>query len=384
MRKAVRKLVIHDVPNGFSVGLVVFDSGASTKYPLKLLTDDGIRDNLGSSLPRNPSRIDKHRRCVLCGLEESVKLLRETGGTEGGHIVLMIAGSGRVDTNELNKIKDLCARTKIILHVIVYPLTERFPEPSVGLERVGSKTGGLTFTIPDEGIGSDSKIVMYYNLLDSLYHTLIAAAGEGTLPVKVHSAEHEGGLLQNSEGSFWIDSGLGSHTIFSVFYYDLAHVGDAIHLISPHGQVIDTDNMQSEADSMNMITIRLRQNQEDHGLWQYKLENRADSHQALFVEVTSRPNHSPETTSVHVRSWTNQKDNQVNLTDIASPLIVYAEVRIGLSSVEGAQITVMLTKLGVTSNGTVHKPIYVSLLDNGLLSKFMYILYISYLNLNLI
>ncbi|MCL4130104.1 UNVERIFIED_CONTAM: hypothetical protein GTU68_027026 [Idotea baltica] len=368
MRKAVRKLVMYDVPDGFSVGLVVFDSTASTKYPLKPLDDDRTRDSLGSSLPRNPSRVDKHRRCVFCGLEKSVNLLKGNGGTAGGHIVLMLAGSGHVDAQELGRIEALLADTNIILHVIVYPLTEKFPEPGGGMEIIGSRTGGLTFTIPDEGIGADSKIVMYYNLLDSLYHTLTTAAGENVLPVKVHSAEHEGGLLQNSEGSFWVDPGLGSDTVFAVFYYDLAHVGDDIHLISPHGQVIDTGNMQSENDNMNMITIRLRKNQEAHGLWHYKLENRADSHQALFVQVTSRPQKNIGGTSVTVRSWTNQMENQVNLTDIGNPLIVFAEVRTGLAAIEEAKITYILTRLGANSNGTEHEPIHVNLHDNGLLS----------------
>ncbi|KAB7506569.1 Calcium-activated chloride channel regulator 2 [Armadillidium nasatum] len=367
MRKAVRKFVNYDVPDGFEIGLVVFASSASRKYPLKSLSSDGTRENLGSSLPRNPSREDKHRRCILCGLEESIKVLEAEGSTEGSHIVLVLAGSGRLGEEETQRIKELILKTKVILHIIIYPLTEKFPQlRGSGMEEIGSASGGVVYAVPDEGIGSDSKIIMYYNLLDALYHILNAAAGENALPVKIYSEEHKGGF-PHSKGSFWIDEGLGLDTVFEVFYYDLAHVGDSIHLINPNSQVIDTANMQNEDDNMNMISIHLKKNQEAYGLWHYELENRADSHQSLFVQVTSRPQVQSDK-NLQVRAWTNHNTNQVNLTDKTNPLIIFTEIRSGMEPIKEAKVTAILLKLGTKPNGTAHSPIHVPLHDNGLLN----------------
>ena len=64
MRKAVRKVVAYDIPDTFTVGMVVFDSRAKVKHNLTPLADNEIREKVGSSLPRNPSVIGETERCV--------------------------------------------------------------------------------------------------------------------------------------------------------------------------------------------------------------------------------------------------------------------------------------------------------------------------------
>ena len=67
----------YDVPEGVSVGLVVFDSRASVKHGLSPLTDDQIREKVGSSLPRNPSVVPETERCLICGLQKAIELLAD-------------------------------------------------------------------------------------------------------------------------------------------------------------------------------------------------------------------------------------------------------------------------------------------------------------------
>ncbi|XP_042214205.1 calcium-activated chloride channel regulator 1-like [Homarus americanus] len=364
MRKAVRKMVTYDVPDGYSVGLVVFDSIAATKYPLTALTDGATREKVGSSLPRNPSQEGEHKRCIVCGLREALHLLRQDG--PGGHVVMVTGGSGNLGEPEATEATHMLADAKVSLHAIIYPLTEKYPRPNAGLETLASRSGGHIFIVPDEGIGADSKLGMYYNLLDSLYHTLSALAGRSALPVKVHSAEHPGGRVPVSEGSFLVDPALGADTVFAIFYYDVTHVGNLIHLVNPQGQVIDTANMQKEDANINMITVRLVEAQVTPGLWRYKVANRADSHQALYVQVTSRPRPRPETPRVSVRGWTSHTMGLVNASDISQPLALYTEVVAGVAGVESAIVTATITKLGYASNGTQHQPQDVDLYDNGL------------------
>ncbi|XP_042871894.1 calcium-activated chloride channel regulator 3A-1-like [Penaeus japonicus] len=368
VRKAVRKVVTYDVPDGYSVGLVVFDSAAATKYPLTRLTDGATREKVGSSLPRNPSQEPHHKRCLQCGLREALRMLRQDGSGGGaGHVVLVTASSGEpLDAARADEASRALAAAGVVLHAIVYPLTERYPTPGAGLETVAALSGGRTHIVPDQGIGADSKLSMYYNLLDSLYTALAAVTGPTVLPVKVHSAEHPGGRAAVSQGTFALDPHLGADTVFAIFYYHVTHVGNLIHLVSPQGQVIDTANMQKEDANINMITVRLAEAQATAGQWHYKVENRADSHQALYVQVTSRPRARTDTPPATVRTWTSHPLSLVNASDISRPLALFAEARVGVAPVEGAKVTATITRLGYTDNGTLHEPLEVVLYDNGL------------------
>ncbi|KAK7078693.1 hypothetical protein SK128_028560, partial [Halocaridina rubra] len=364
MRKAVRKFLTYDIPDGVSIGLVVFNSVANTRYPLTVLTDGNTREKVGSSLPRNPSREDEHRRCVICGIREAVKVINQDG--LGGHIMLVTAGSASLGDREISEASQLLTDNHVALHTIIYPLVEKYRAPDGSLDILATSSGGETYVIPDEGIGADSRLSMYYNLLDSFYYTLKSASNQFSLPIKVLSVEHPGGRVPVSAGSFMMDPTLGPETVFAVFYYDVTHVGNQIHLVNPHGMVIDTVNMQNEDGNIHMITVRLAEAQVTPGLWHYKIENRADSHQALYVQVTSRTRQQSKVPRVTLRTWTSHNLGVVNISDISRPLALYAEVRAGLVGVEGAKVTAVLQRLGLTNNGSHHQPLEVVLYDNGL------------------
>ncbi|CAL4125354.1 unnamed protein product [Meganyctiphanes norvegica] len=373
MRKAIHKTVAYDIPDGYNVGLVVFNSMATIKYHLTTLTDgsSGTREKVGFSLPRNPSREVQQKRCIICGLKEALQVLHQGGPPAGGHIIIITGDSGTIDEAESIEAQKLIDDSQITLHSIVYPLTDKFPRPGGGLEFLAEHSGGHSFIVPDEGYGSASRLGMYYNLLDGLYHTLTTIAPRAALPVKVHSKEHPGGLKQMSQGSFLVDPALGVDTVFAIFYYDVNHVGNQVHLVSPNGQVIDTVNMQKEYHNINMITVRLAEAQVIPGLWKYKVENLADSHQALYVQVTSRPLSNPDSPQVSVRGWINDPYAQVNNSDISLLLALYAEVTADNGAVEGATITATITRLGQMENGTDHERMSVQLLDNGLMGPDM-------------
>ncbi|KAK4311056.1 hypothetical protein Pmani_017435, partial [Petrolisthes manimaculis] len=56
VRKAVRRVVVYDIPDGNYVALVVFNSVARTSAPLSRMDSlSDVRQRVGSSLPRNPS-----------------------------------------------------------------------------------------------------------------------------------------------------------------------------------------------------------------------------------------------------------------------------------------------------------------------------------------
>ena len=64
------------------------------------------------------------------------------------------------------------------------------------------------------------------------------------------------------------------------------------------------------------------------GVWRYKVENRADSHQGLHIQVTSFSN---PLNDVNVRVWTSQEvEGPVQGSSYSAPVIIYGEVKVSI------------------------------------------------------
>ena len=96
---------------------------------------------------------------------------------------------------------------------------------------------------------------MLVSLMEAL--TAAVAAGGATTPVLIHSATYQGGIASLSTGTFSLDDSLAANARFAVYYYDLNHVGNTIHLTSPSGATFASVNMQEEDGDVNMIFVNL-------------------------------------------------------------------------------------------------------------------------------
>ena len=285
-----------------------------------------------------------------------------------GSVVLVTGGSANLNSRDATRAQQMLQNSGVDLQLITYPLLSRFPVPGNTLEGLASQTGGKTFVVPDEGIGEDSRVSMYYELLDSLYHAVGEVAGWTGLPVKIHEARHAGGISGVSEGSFRVDGSLGSELRLAIFFHSVGHVGNAVHLISPLNQEIDTTNLQTEDTNMNMISVGLQGSQVTPGLWRYKVDNKADSHQGLHILVTSRPTQDSQ---IKVRAWTNQAKPNATLA-------IFAEVRTRSGAVLGASVVASIARLGLAANGTKHTPVQIDLFDNGFLGECLQIIVFTF------
>ena len=93
------------------------------------------------------------------------------------------------------------------------------------------------------------------SLMEAL--TAAVAAGGAVTPVLIHSATYQGGIASVSTGTFSLDDSLAASARFAVYYYDLNHVGNTIHLTSPSGATFASVNMQEEDGDVNMIFVTL-------------------------------------------------------------------------------------------------------------------------------
>lgn len=265
MRKAVRRSVVYDIPDKSYVSLVSFNSVAKTVAKLTYIEseDSDMRQRVGSALPRNPSSVPESHKCLLCGIQEALRTLDEASeASTGATIILITSGTGTSTHEQMTEMVRLISEREVKIMLVLYPVTERRGTSSndalqdlMPLVRAG--LNGRPFTVMDEGVGNDSKVSMLMALMDAILGAvkLSIMPNEPGAPVLVHSDSYPGGIASMSSGNFALDNSLGPNVRFSVYYYDLNHVGNAIQLTTPSGVTVIP--LQEEDGDVNMIFVYL-------------------------------------------------------------------------------------------------------------------------------
>ena len=214
----------------------------------------------------------------------------------------------------------------------------------------------------DEGVGNDSKVGMLVALMDCLLTAVQMSGPRNSLntPLIVKSAAYQGGLASISAGSFTLDDTFGPDMRFSIYYYDLNHVGNVIQLITPSGKVMESINMQEEDYDANIIFVNVAA--AERGLWKYKVENRADSHQGIHIQITALPNIKRV---ISVSAWTSTNFNNNRRDKATSRLVLFSSASEGRSPIVNAHVTARFQRLGTNSTGGGFKPFIIDLFDNG-------------------
>ncbi|XP_018014352.2 calcium-activated chloride channel regulator 1 [Hyalella azteca] len=384
LRKAVRRMLVYDIPPGEKVGVVIFDSTASTTLPL-IQVPDALEDRqrlATVSLPRTPSQVIERSKCILCGLEKAVEMLEKDGGSAAGGVIFLISSGSPfpLSSYDLELLRDLVVPRHVQVVPVLYPMTVRSPTPTSGVEQLAKITGTQWYAVADEGIGYDSKVSMMVALMRALYSALrMFLPNADTLPLLVHQQEFPGGIGSVSQGQFVLDGTLGGEMRFSITYYDLGHVGNMIVLIDPLGQNVDTLNLQEEDGDVNMIFVTVKNAMP--GRWRYKVENRADSHQSLYIHVVATPasnsssltstpsisggQYTNSPTAITLEAWTSETIVSSNTSITSGPVVIYGKVWSGRGPVVGAQVEAMVQRLGMNSTGSAFQPLVFTLHDNG-------------------
>ncbi|CAL4205908.1 unnamed protein product [Meganyctiphanes norvegica] len=363
IRKAIRRAIVYDMPNNSYVSIVVFNSMAKTVTKLtKVDYDHNIRQRIGSSLPRNPSEELEINKCLLCGIQEAVRAMDTVDDdVHGGTIILLTSPEVQVSSLELKDIKNLAIQRSVKLDAILYPYTKQANGINIGndFEELISETGGNTYFVMDKGIGDDSKLSMMVALMDSFRSTILHSSFSKS-PSIIHSQEYPGGNAAMAMGTFVLDESTGTDLHFSVYYHDLSHVGNTIELTMPSGRVITSAFMQEDGDA-NIIFIQIPS--AEHGKWRFHVENKANMHQGLIIQVTASVNTS---TDVSLKIWNNLQNNVIENTASSTPIIFYAELKDKDLPILNARVIATLKYL--ENNETSHEEnlIQFNMLDNGL------------------
>ncbi|KAG0730247.1 hypothetical protein GWK47_028655 [Chionoecetes opilio] len=145
LRKAVRKLLVYDVPAGSMVGVVKFDQTANTKLPLEMLPSTlNERQRLATaSMPRNPSNVAQSQKCIICGLEEAARMLEENGSSAAGGVILLVTSGSPLPLTpyDIEQMGAVVTQRGARVVPILYPVTARNPKPSSGVETLAQLSG---------------------------------------------------------------------------------------------------------------------------------------------------------------------------------------------------------------------------------------------------
>ncbi|CAL4166790.1 unnamed protein product, partial [Meganyctiphanes norvegica] len=146
-----------------------------------------------------------------------------------------------------------------------------------------------------------------------------------------------GGYTSMSKGSFKLDDSVSQEARFAVYYYEVSHVGNTIQLTSPSGKIMSDITMQGEDGDASIIFVNIPS--AERGVWQYKVENRADSHQSIQIQVTASKS---KTREMNLKIWTSSSTAFINASDLVHPNIVYAELKDSSLPVLNARVVAKL------------------------------------------
>ncbi|CAL4067890.1 unnamed protein product, partial [Meganyctiphanes norvegica] len=366
MRKAVRRLIVYDLPDGAHIGIVVFNSVATTTASISEMdSESDVRQRIGSSLPRNPSKVPENDKCLLCGLQEALKTLdSNSASAAGAAIVLITTGSNMIKRKELDKMIYIATQRGIRIEGILYPFKPSKDQLSYhrGIEDLVAATHGSTFYVIDEGFGKESKMSMMMKLMEAFLASVTRTGlpRSSSIPLLIFDEMFQGNQSSLAHGNFIIDDSIGSDVRFSVYYYDIKHVGNTIQLSTPSGKTMDSINMQEEDGDANVIFVNIES--AERGEWRFQIENHANSNQGLHIQITAKESKDYE---INVRLWTSISLPSINMSDPARPVILYAEVKNGMVPILNANVKTSFQYLGNNYSKNTKYFFDIDLFDNG-------------------
>ncbi|CAL4157940.1 unnamed protein product, partial [Meganyctiphanes norvegica] len=322
LRKSVRRLIVHDIPDGVKLGLVVFNSKAITTAPVTTLEENSdVRARIGSSLPRNPSNIPGSDKCIICGLKEAIHAFdADSIDISGGTVILITTDYDPTFQHEIEEMIKLTRMKNVKVDLISYPISKSIidKEQTFNLHNLVFATSGAVTSVLDESNGSQMRIML--NLMDVLLSTVGHSVPD--TPKIIHSNNHIGGHISMAKGSFMLDDSIGKDARLAVYYDDINHIGNVIQLTTPSGYRMSNFNMQEEDRDANAIFVNIPS--AERGKWFYEVENRADSEESIYVQVTAAQSNMRQTS---LRVWTSITGTSINASDPINPVIIYAEVK---------------------------------------------------------
>ncbi|XP_010634986.1 calcium-activated chloride channel regulator 1 [Fukomys damarensis] len=321
MNQAGKLFLLQTVEDGSWVGMVTFDSRAQVQSELRQITSGVDRDALTKSLPTAAFG----GTAICSGLQSAFTVIRKKYPTDGSEIVLLTDGEDNTISGCFDEVKESGA----VIHTIALG-----PFAAQELEQLSQMTGGLQEYASDEA--QNNGLIDAFGALSS---------GNGAISHRSIQLESKGSAFKNLQwmnGTVIMDSTVGKDTLFLITW---TNQEPQIFLWDPNGTkqngfVVDAATKMAYLKIPDIAKV---------GIWKYSLQA---SSQTLTLTVASRAS-SATLPPITVTSRMNKDTGK-----FPSPMIVYANIRQGISPILRASVTAVIE----SANG---KTVTLELLDNG-------------------
>ncbi|XP_045657816.1 calcium-activated chloride channel regulator 1-like [Ursus americanus] len=326
MNQAAELYLIQIIEKGSLVGMVTFESLATTLNYLTEIIGDNAYEKITANLPQEASG----GTSICSGLRAGFQaIIHSNQSTSGSEIILLTDG----EDDQISSCFEEVKQSGAIIHTIALG-----PSAARELETLSNMTGGYRFYANKD-----------INGLTDAFSRISSRSGS----ITQQAIQLESKAL-NITGRKWIngtvpvDSTIGNDTFFVVTW---TIQKPEILLQDPKGTKYEASDFK--VDKLNIRSARLRiPGIAETGTWTYSLLNKHAKSQMLTVTMTTRAR-SPTTLPVIATAHMSR-----STTHYPSPMIVYAQVSQGFLPVLGINVTAIIE----TEDG--HQVI-LELWDNG-------------------
>ncbi|CAL1532070.1 unnamed protein product [Lymnaea stagnalis] len=336
LKQAASNYILSCIETGSKLGIVQFNTNASTLSNLMEVKSERDRFNLIDALPMQA----EGKTSIGAGLKKGVEVLTKYGEAPGGSIILITDGK----ENEGPYLRDLrpaLMRRGIVVHALAYG--QRAEQSIAALSQ---ETGGKTFFYS----GSQNSTA----LIDGLAATVATENSfvhNANVPQSIMTVA---GLVKKNDtfsGTFYVDSTIGKETSLTFSYSAYIEV----KVQGPSEVYIAEKFPESfRYDTSSKVLKVLIPGDSEAGMWAYHVStNGTQSSVTVNIQSKSRV---PGMDVLQINSWIPQQGEiQFNTTQKFG---IYAEVLKGKAPVLDAKVVASIERPQST-------PVDLDLYDNG-------------------
>ncbi|XP_002731080.1 calcium-activated chloride channel regulator 4A-like [Saccoglossus kowalevskii] len=339
MIQASTKYIGYTVPSDTWLGIVEFSTDATILSYLVQLSDTDTRKQLIDKLPTGTGG----STCIGCGLNSGIEVLEHGWESPSGGILFLITDG---DENVRPYIEDVI--DELVEKEIVVDTLALSDEADPGLAELSEETGGTAYWYSE----SDSSTGLH----DAFTDTITSRTSSSTsTPVQLSSYKTTIAAADTLSEYVYIDSTIGRHTVFFIFW-DFSST-EAVHVVikSPDGSIIEDGDTGKYLEDYNTRTITVAiEGLAQSGQWFYNITNPDSVDQVVEVSIESTST-DPDADPLRLQSTVGSE----LITESPPQVAIYATVHRGYEQILGANV------IATIERPSPYDPIDLSLLDNG-------------------
>ncbi|XP_070571145.1 calcium-activated chloride channel regulator 4-like [Ptychodera flava] len=226
MLQASTKYIGYTVPNDTWIGIVEFNNRGNI---LSYLVQVGSLDNRKELIDLLPSNT-RSGTCIGCGLEEGIEVLEHGGSTAAGGILFLVTDGRENRSPYIRDVIDELVEKEVVVDTLALS-----DEADDGLADLSDQTGGNAYWYSESPYSTA--------LHDAYTDTVLSRTGANVnTPVQLASYKTTIGSGDDYHNHVIIDSSIGRHTVFFIFWDLKRNQRVDVTITSPHGTIIDENS----------------------------------------------------------------------------------------------------------------------------------------------